>query len=72
MKTFLLVIVLTAGDAPNVEQHVAVFMPDRETCERLADADVYAALMTLEDDGERNQLTVEQVTCEEHIDVASA
>lgn len=40
MKTFLLVIVLTLSEG--VEQHVAIIMPDEETCEALREAYVYA------------------------------
>ena len=40
MKTWLLIIVLTL--APNVEQHVAIIMPDEETCEAMRESYVYA------------------------------
>lgn len=67
MKTFLLVIVLTATHVPDVEQHVAIITPDESTCIAMRDAYVYSTMMNLTDD-EHVVLNVEQVTCEEHID----
>ena len=40
METWLLAISLTVGSG--AEQHVAIIMPDEETCEALRDAHVYA------------------------------
>lgn len=76
MKTYLLVIVL--GFNPSVldqgETHVAVFMPDEDTCLELRDAYVHAvdirwdpngpqdAFTTLDDD--RTELSVVEVRCE--------
>jgi hypothetical protein len=71
MKTFLLVIVLTL--APGVEQHVAIIMPDEETCEALRYAYVYAVdirkeFPLVDEDGQpyiRTPIDVDEVHCEQ-------
>ena len=79
MKTFLLVIVLTLAEG--VDQHVAIVMPDEETCEALRDAYVYAVNIDIDvpkvidgfadpftDPDVRTPITVEEVRCESAID----
>lgn len=63
METFLLVIVLMLGD---VEQHVAIIIPDEDTCYELRDAFIYAVQYT--GVGQKNEqvvpMTVADVRCE--------
>lgn len=79
MKTFLLVIVLTL--APGVEQHVAIIMPDEETCEALREAHVYAVDIRIDvpevingfadpftEPDIRTPINVEEVRCESATD----
>jgi hypothetical protein len=73
MEIWMLVIVLTAPS--NVEQHVAIFMPNEETCQELSNAYVYAVdirppVATEEDpfadlDGDlvRTPIPVDEVRC---------
>jgi hypothetical protein len=79
MKTFLLVIILTLSEG--VEQHVAIVMPDEETCEALRDAYVYAVDIHSDvpevidgyadpftDPDVRTPINVEEVRCESSTD----
>ena len=66
MKTFLLVIVLTL--VSGTEQHVAIIMPDEETCEALRDAYVHAVEIQLGDipaNDVRLSINVDEVRCEQ-------
>jgi len=65
MNTFLLVIILSI---PGIEQHIAIVMPDEETCHLIRGSFIYATLITkgetVEDD-ERMLIHVDEVRCEE-------
>jgi hypothetical protein len=67
MKTWLLIIVLLAPS--NVEQHVAIIVPDEETCEAIREMFVYSVLIDPgEEEDIRIPLTVDEVRCKEVID----
>jgi hypothetical protein len=86
MKTFLLVIILGfyPGEMETGETHVAIIMPDEETCEALRDAYVHAVDIRWDPNGahhtadfydpfftlqdERTELAVVEVRCESSTD----
>lgn len=58
MKTWLLIIVLLAPS--NVERHVAIIMPDEETCESIRELFVYAVDIQ---PPRRTPIPVDEVRC---------
>lgn len=81
MKTFLLVIILAfpGSEMETGETHVAIIMPDEETCEALRDAYVHAVDIRWDPNRDpnnpfskyqdvRQELGIVEVRCESAID----
>ena len=66
MKVWYLVIVLVTAGMPDMEQHVAIEMPDEATCETVRENFVYATQILIHTgDDKRIPLKIDEKTCVE-------